>query len=68
MDIRQFMKRKNISDSRSVEKNFRQKLENWGLTSTGEWDRKDKAFCERPFALHDQQPVQDKQDFDVAPT
>jgi len=29
--------------------------------------RKDKAFCERPFALHHQQPEKDKQNFDVAP-
>jgi len=24
-------------------------------------------FCERPFALHHQQPEKDKQNFDVAP-
>jgi len=26
-----------------------------------------KAFCERLFALHRQQPEQDKQNFDVSP-
>ena len=30
MDIRQFMKRKNNSDSRRVENTYRQKIENWG--------------------------------------
>jgi len=29
--------------------------------------RKDKAFCERPFVLHRQQPEKDKQNFGVAP-
>jgi len=28
--------------------------------------RKGKAFCERPFALHHQQPEKDKQNFDAA--
>jgi len=28
--------------------------------------RKGKACCERPFALHRQQPEKDKQNFDVA--
>jgi len=27
--------------------------------------RKGKEFCERPFALHCQQPENDKQNFDV---
>jgi len=29
--------------------------------------RKGKAFCERLFALHRQQPVKDKQILDLAP-
>jgi len=29
--------------------------------------RKRKAFCERPFALHRQQPEKDKRSFDVPP-
>ena len=31
------------------------------------WCRKGNAFCERPFALHRQQPEKDKQSVDVAP-
>jgi len=49
MDIRQFMKRKSISDSRSVENNSDKRLRNWGSTSTDWWGRKDEAFCEHPF-------------------
>jgi len=36
--------------------------------STDQLVRKAKAFCERPFALHRQQPVKDKQNLDVSAT
>jgi len=61
MDIKQFMKRKIISDSWSVE-NISDKI-----LKTGSYGRNGTAFCERPFALHRQQPDKDKQNCNVAP-
>jgi len=67
MDIRQFVKRKSISDSRSAEKI---QTKDWELRSNQHrlmWYKKGKAFCERPLALHRQQPEKDKQNFDISP-
>jgi len=48
-----------------VYKTFQTK--DWESRSTikDEWRRKGKAFCERPFALHRQQPEKE-QSFDVS--
>ena len=68
MDIRQFVKRKSISDSRSVKniscKRLRVRFDRHRLMG---YSPKGKAFCERPFALHCEQPEKDKQSFDIAP-
>jgi len=68
-DIREFMKRKRISDSRSVENNSdkRLRIEIQAAQTIVLETRKAKAFCERTFALHRQQPEKDKRNFDVAP-
>ena len=58
--------KESISDSRSVENTFTQKIDNWGSIRTDWWYRKGEAFCEGPFALRRQQPEKDKQNFDVA--
>jgi len=31
------------------------------------WGRKSEEFCVRPYALHRQQPKEDKQNFDFPP-
>ena len=54
MDIRQFMNWKN----------FRQKIENWGLAPAQA--NGVQKVCERPFAWHRQLPVKDKLNFDAA--
>jgi len=66
MDIRQFMKRKSISDSRSVENISDKSVITEVQPVQTKWGRKGKGFSERPFALHRQQPEKDKQNFDVA--
>ena len=59
MDIRQFMKRKSISDSWSVENIWdkRLRIEDQPAQTNGIERVK---VCERPFALHRQQPEKDK--------
>jgi len=58
MNIRQFMKRKSISDNLSVEnisdKRFRMEVQ---PAQTNGVERVE--FCERPFALHREQPEKD---------
>jgi len=44
------------------------KIENEVRPTQTKWGIKGKAFCERPFALHYQQPEKDKQSFDIAPS
>ena len=65
MDIRQFMKRKSNSDSRSVE-NISDKRLNIEVqpAQTNEVERV-KRFVN--VHLHRQQPEEDKQNFDVSP-
>jgi len=65
MDIRQFTKRKSISDSQNVENISNKRLRIEVPTSTHYCDKKCKAVCERPFALHRQQREKDKQNFDA---
>jgi len=61
------MKRKRISDSRSVE-NISDK---WLIIEVQPAQINGvetiKAFCERPFALYHQKPEKDKKNFDVNP-
>jgi len=62
------MKRKSISNNRSVETNSN-KIFKIGVQPShihGVQTRKDKEFCKCPFALHRQQSENDKQNFDVA--
>jgi len=44
-----------------------QKIENEVRPAQTKWGMKGKAFRERPFALHCQQPEKDKQNSDIAP-
>ena len=60
------MKRKGIPDSRSVE-NISDKRLRIEVQSTQTNGLERVEFCERPFALHHQQPEKDKQNLDVAP-
>jgi len=62
------MKRKSITDSRSVEhiSDKRLSIEIQPAQTNGV-ERVKRSFCERPFGLRRQQPENDKQNFDVAP-
>jgi len=44
-----------------------QKIENEVRPAQTKWGVKGKAFRERPFALHCQQPEKDNQNSDIAP-
>jgi len=65
MEIRQFQN--SISDSRSVENISDKRLRIEVQPAQTKWGRKGKAFCERPFASHRQQPGKEKQNVDVPP-
>ena len=62
------MKWKSISDGRSVENISDKRLRIEVQPAQANGIRKGKAFCERQFTLHRQQPEKDKRNFDVAPT
>ena len=55
------MKRKSISDSRSAENISDKRLRNEVQPAKTNGIERVNAFCERPFALHRQKPVKDKQ-------
>jgi len=68
MDIRLFIKRKSIHDSRSIENISDKRLRIEVQPAQTNGVERIKAFSERPFALHRQQIEKDKQNCDVAPT